>query len=162
MGDDEFELVVGGEGEEFFEDFGLEAVLLVGLGEAAVFALPRGGVGELGGDAHQVAEDVGCDGAGGFDGDVVAEGLDAAGELGELFHDHGFAAGEDDVARGLGGDVGEDLVDREIVAFGVPGGVGRVTPGAAKIAAAGTDEDGGNADELSFALDGVKEFGGKH
>jgi hypothetical protein len=48
------------------------------------------------------------------------------------------------------------------MAFGVPTGVGGVAPDAAEVAAAGADEDRGDAGKFSFALDGMKEFGDFH
>ena len=79
-----------------------------------------------------------------------------------LFEHHRFAAGEDDVFGGVWEDLIEDLASGEIGAFGVPGGVGGVAPGAAEVAAGGADEDGGDAGKLSFALDGVEDLGDPH
>src|SRR3712207_8975668 len=55
---------------------------------------------------------------GGFDGEVVAGLLEAGAEVGDLRHDHRFAAGEDDVSRAEGLDPAEDLGDGDVVAFG--------------------------------------------
>lgn len=135
-----------------------------------------GGTGELGADRHQVAGDGEVERAGGFDGDVVVGGAEFFAEGDEFGEEHGFAAGDDDVAdggRGVGvGLVGrrpgvpglvppygesldflEDFFDGAVLAFGPPGGVGGVAEPAAEVAAAGADEDAGRAGEEAFALE---------
>ena len=169
-GEDEFPLVVfdgavavSGEG---FQDWEVDAVFFVGLGEAAGLAIVRGGVGEFGGDGGEVDavfwEVVEPEGAGGFEGDVEVVGFQGGDEVGEFFEEHGFAAGEDDVGAVIGEGFLEDGVDGHVGAIGGPGGVGGVAPGAAEVAAGGADEDGGGAGKFSFALEGVEDFADAH
>jgi hypothetical protein len=73
-----------------------------------------------------------------------------------------FAAGEDGVGAVKGEDFLGDVVEGEIRALGVPGGVGGIAPGAAEVAAGGAEEDGGYAGEFTFALDGVEYFSDAH
>src|SRR5579872_5789519 len=56
----------------------------------------------------------------------------------------------------------QDLVKRKLFALGLPGGVRSIAPGAAQVAAAGTDENGRHADERAFALQRVEDFGDEH
>ena len=56
----------------------------------------------------------------------------------------------------------DDLFDGERFALGIPTRIRRIAPDAAEITAAGADEDGRNADEFAFALDGMEKFGDFH
>ena len=148
------------------KDGDVETVFFVGLGEAAVFAIRGRRVGQLRGDGGEV-DGVGGkliepERSGGFDGDVLVVRLEGADEGDEFFEHHRLAAGEDNVIGGMRKDLGEDLVCGEVGPFRVPRGVGGIAPGAAEVAAGRADEDGGNAGELSFALDGVENLGDAH
>lgn len=159
--DDEFELVVVVL-SELAEGGEVDAGVFVADGPLGV-PLPGGGVGEFGGDGHEVADDGGGDGAGGFDGDVEAAGVEGVGEFRELGLDEGFAAGEDDVAEGgVGGGPIEEAVEGPVFTFGIPGGVGGIAPVAAEITAGGADEEGGDAGEEALALDGGEDFADFH
>lgn len=64
-----------------------------------------GGVGEFGTDGGKIAGDaIWREGAGCFDGDVVAVGSKSLGEGMDVFRHHGFTACEDDMTEcGAGG-----------------------------------------------------------
>jgi hypothetical protein len=62
----------------------------------------------------------------------------------------------------VGGDRLEEGGDGAGFAFGVPGGVGRVAPSAAEVAAAGADEEGGDAGQFALALQGMEDLGNQH
>jgi len=121
-----------------------------------------GGVGQLGAEAGEVAFHVLEDRAGGFDGEVLAGGPKGAGQFFHVRSDHRFAAGQDDVPGGVFAGLGEDFLDVHAAAFDGPGRVRRVAPGAAEIAAAGTDEDAGHAGQPAFALDAGVDFADEH
>ena len=63
---------------------------------------------------------------------------------------------------GMPDDLADDLVDGQRFPLGLPGGVGRVAPGAAQVAAGRADEDRRHARELAFALDRMEYFGDQH
>ena len=132
LGDNEFELVVGVI-HESAEGVRLKAELVV-LDSPIRVVMGRG-VGELGRDAHEVAGDSAEDRAGGLDRDVVVKTFEGGAEGDAFLKEHRFTAGEDGVGGGVSGDAGEDLIDRVIVAFGMPTRVGRVAPGATEVAA---------------------------
>jgi hypothetical protein len=93
---------------------------------------------------------------------VMAAGFQLGAELFDVGHDHRLTAGEDDVTNAEGRDTIDDFRNGDVFALGVPTGVGGVAPDAAQVAAAGADEDGGDAGKFAFALDREEEFGEFH
>src|SRR5690606_36124498 len=161
-GDDELELIRVGV-DPGADDVGWPAGGLVAFAPGGRQAVVGERVAQLGRERGEVAGDAaGRDGGGGLDGDVVAGGAQGGGKRGQLFGEHGFASGEHGVATGLGGGGGDELGDGLFGALGIPGGVGRVAPVAAEIAAGGADEERRHAGELALALDGIKGLGDEH
>ena len=148
-GEDELDLVDGGEGVEVFHAEGAEGG--AGAGAFDVDDLVDGF-----GDVGQGALAGGLD----HEGEVAIEkGLHEGEEVAGL--EHGLAAGELDQGAGAEGlDVGEDLVVGEGFATGE--GVLGVAPGAAEVAAGEPDEDAGEAGEGGLALDGFVELDEVH
>ncbi len=132
------------------------------LGETPAGAVDGGGIGQLRRQARQVVRNISEDRRGGFDREVMAMLLERFAEADDVRHDHRLAAGEDDVSGVVRPDLGHDIRDRPLASLGIPARVWRVAPGAAQVAPAGPDEHRRHANELAFALYGVKEFGDAH
>ena len=142
--------------DEALEDVGLEALALVAGSQGGVVG---GGVGEFGGDGHEIAGKVAVEGSGGLDGDLLAEGAAALGEGRHGVEEEGFAPGEDDMGHSEAVDLVEDALDGHNGAFGVPRGVGGVAPDATQVTPARADEGGGDARPDAFSLDGGEDLG---
>lgn len=123
-----------------------------------------GGIGEFGTDGGKITGDaIWREGAGCFDGDVVAVGSKCLGEGMNVFCHQGFTACEDDVAEcGAGGSLFDERFDGALLAVGVPRGVWGVAPAAAQVAAGGADEERWRAGEGALSLKGVECFSDVH
>jgi len=146
------------------EDGGLETERFVALAPGVGdFAFTRSGVGELGAEGGEIAGDaIWRDGAGGFDGDVFAGCAEAAGQLGSSRAIIGSPPVRTTCDAGWRRVSARMAIEGKGFAFGLPGRVFGVAPGAAEVAAGSADEDGGDAGELAFALEGVEDFGDAH
>ena len=120
------------------------------------------GIRELGANTHQIASHRLKHGASGLDRDMQAVLAQATGKRDYFRRDHGLAAGDHDVPRGIARNLGQNFIQRAVVAFGFPGRVGRVAPTAAEITAARAHEDRWNTGERSFALNRIENFGDFH
>src|SRR5271163_2615116 len=103
----------------------------------SALAARRRGVRQLRADAHQVASHRLIDRAGGFNCDVQIEILEPPRHPHNIFLDHGLAAGDDYMSGPMPPYAREDPAQRLVLAFGLPGSIGRIAPGTAQIATAG-------------------------
>src|SRR6185312_16668752 len=123
----------------------------------------RGGIRQLRAYTHQIASDRSRYGACGLDGDVHPASMQAAGQVCDARRNHRLAAGQDGMLRSWKFfEARDDLVDAQFGAFRITGRIRRIAPRAAQIASAGAHEDRWHADEASFALQGVENFGYAH
>jgi hypothetical protein len=115
--DDEFQLVVviGGQPTDHI---GAMAAGVVAGGPAGVGS--RRGVCPLGADRHQIGGDIKVDGSRGFDGDVQARMFEPLRQVDDVFDEHRFAAGDDDVLALKGLHFIDKRIDAAIVAFWIP------------------------------------------
>jgi hypothetical protein len=118
---------------------------------------------ELGAQGSEVAGGAaGRDGGGGFDGDVAVILTEGVEQIMDAAGDHGLAASDHDVAGTKSAHLGEDFGHGHFAAFRLPRGIWGVAPRATQVAPRRADEDRREADEFTFALDGVKDFGNEH
>lgn len=141
--------------KEFSNNLRLKADAVVPVFPAWVVG---GGVGQFWRDGHKIAGDRLEYGTGGFDGDAFAKLLTVSGEVGEFWHEKGFATGKYDVWSIRLGHTVEQFIGGPRGPLRFPGGVGSVTEPASQIASGGTNEQGASAGPWSFALDGFKDF----
>ena len=144
------------------EDFGLIAQTIMQFSPAASCALARRGVGEFGADAHEIAGDRFVDGAGRLDGDMQPAIAKSNSEGFDLGCDHGLAAGDNDMRGAKVRHLIDDLINCQVFAFGMPGGVRSIAPGAAQIAAGSANEDRWDADKDALTLNREKNLGDFH
>ena len=160
--DNKFELKIWRVIDELLDHRNIDPILFMRFGESTAFSFPWSGIRELGGEAGQIELDWLVNRGRGFDGYVTVFFFEGGGQIDDVGHDHRFAAGEDDVLGAVLAPGVYDLLHAHIAPLGFPTGVIGIAPGAAEVAAAGSDEKGGEAGQLAFALDGIEEFGDFH
>ena len=121
------------------------------------------GVGKLGADGGQIAGNaVGKDSPGSFDGDVFTLLFKGFSEIGEGRGNHGFSSSEDNVIAVPLGDLFKNFRNRHFWSFRLPGCVWGIAPVTTKVAAGGTNEDGGNTRQKALSLNRVKDLRDSH
>src|SRR5580700_5262672 len=79
-------------------------------------------------------------------------------EFVDLRSDHRLSAGYYHMGCAVAVHFRGDGLDIPLLAFRLPGSVGRVAPGAAQVAAAGAHKNGRNTSQHALALNGIKNF----
>jgi hypothetical protein len=62
----------------------------------------------------------------------------------------------------MGVNLSQNFLQRHLFSLWIPGGVHRIAPIAAEIAARGADENRGQADQPALALERIENFGDAH